>query len=260
MKEITSYPHGAFCWYELATTDFNAAKNFYSNVFGWDAQMALEQPGMEYLIFTKEGKAIGGLYNLQPPQKEMNLPPHWMPYVNVNSIEDALQAATAAGGNVIMPATEVMEHGRMAIIADPEGGVVSLWQAKNMAGTEIADAHGAPSWNEYASKEPSRSIPFYESVFGWKGNTNNMGGMDYTTFASGENMAAGLWQMPEEMRHLPTHWLTYFTVEGLDAALAKASENGGEVLAPKMYVEGVGYFAVVRDPQGAALGLISEKE
>lgn len=260
MQEYTSHKPGTFCWVDLATTDTAGAKKFYNEVFGWEIQDIPVGEGMVYTMLNINGKAVAALAEMQPEQRQMGIPPYWMSYVAVEDAAATIAKARELGGNVLAEAFDVMEEGRMGLFTDPEGAITAVWQAKNHIGASYKNIPNTLCWVEHGSHNPGASIPFLEKVFDWKAVTQNMGGTDYTTFFIGEEMAGGLYVMQENMKDVPSHWLSYFLIENIDAKIEKITSLGGEILMPKMFAEGVGFFSVFRDPQGAVAGLVQGVE
>src|SRR5258708_15226766 len=125
---------GTFCWMELGTTDPEAAKGFYSKLFGWEGEgMGGEPP---YTILRLNGLDVGGLYQLGAEQLSQSIPPSWMSYVAVESADDAASRATGLGATVLQPPFDVADFGRMAVIQDPGGGVFALWEAPTDVGPQ----------------------------------------------------------------------------------------------------------------------------
>ena len=179
----------------------------------------------------------------------------WNSYVNVDSVDDTIAKVTAAGGNVLMPAMDVMDSGRMAFVADPAGAAIGLWQPGIHTGAELVNEHGTFTWNELITDDTSAAGAFYAAVFGWTSETTEMPNGLYTSFwADGNvkgNAAAGMMAKTEEMGSFPNYWGVYFAVDDVEATLALVKDNGGQVLMPPMDAPEVGRFAVVQDPQGA---------
>jgi predicted enzyme related to lactoylglutathione lyase len=138
MVEKARHEPGTFCWVELATSDGAAAKTFYS-LFGWTADDTPGGGGV-YTTLRKNGKAAAALYEPGPEQK--GIPPHWSSYVYVENADDAAAQAKELGGTVMMGPFDVMEHGRMAVVADPTGAVFSLWQARSHIGRRSSTSPG----------------------------------------------------------------------------------------------------------------------
>lgn len=254
MTEMSSYSPGTFCWVDLSTNDAAAAKKFYGQLLNWSIEDMPVGPDMVYSMGQIEGKHVAGLYQQGP--EEQGIPPHWNSYVSVSSAADTAAKAKAAGGTVLMEAADVMESGRMAVIQDPTGGVVGLWQPGNHIGAQLVNLPGAFCWNELATRDAGKAAEFYTQVFGWEGRTQPMGNSEYTTFYNGENMNAGMIQMTEEWGDIPPHWMVYFTVEDCDGSADQIKSLGGNILVAPNDIPSVGRFAVAQDPQGAAFSII----
>lgn len=119
--------HGEFCWSELITPDAKAAKTFYSALFGWE----IEEHDMgesTYTILKKGDTQVGGLMQT-PKGKENQIPPHWGNYVNVDNLEATLEHVKSLGGKVASDIAHAGNFGRFAVIQDPTGAYISLWES-----------------------------------------------------------------------------------------------------------------------------------
>src|SRR5262249_3485989 len=168
MSHIEKHPPGAFCWIELATTDQNAAKNFYGKLFGWTVNDFPMGPNDFYSMFQLEGRDTAAAYTIRPEQRSQGVPPHWMIYVAVEDADAATRRAAELGGKVLAAAFDVYTVGRMAVLEDPTGAVFSVWQAKQHKGTGIADVDGTLCWAELSTTDQERASRFYADLFGWK--------------------------------------------------------------------------------------------
>lgn len=258
--EESKYQEGTFCWIDLATTDVDASKKFYNKLFGWESQDFPMPDGSMYSMMQINGINAGGLYKLNVQQEEMHVPPHWMPYVGVGSAENTMSKVEGLGGNVVMGAMDVGDNGRMGILADPDGAFLSVWEPKGPEGGFLKYAFGGYCWSELGTRQKEKVEAFHNGLFGWSSETKDMGGMEYTTFSKGETMAAGLYTMPPELEGVPSHWLSYFMIENIDKSLETATAEGAEIMMPKMFVPEVGHIAVIKDPQGAVIGIMQGVE
>jgi predicted enzyme related to lactoylglutathione lyase len=123
--------------------------------------------------------------------------------------------------------------------------------------TNVFQQHGAFSWSELLTTDPTGAKAFYARLFGWELDDRPMPGMTYTVAKAGSQEVGGLMQMPPGMEGVPPHWGVYVTVDDVDAAIQLAEELGGQVCMPPMDVPDVGRMAMIQDPQGAKLSIIS---
>jgi predicted enzyme related to lactoylglutathione lyase len=253
--EVERYEHGVPSWVDLGTPDIPKAIEFYSGLFGWQIEQGPPEAA-GYSTALLRGRPVAGL----GPQMNPG-PPYWTTYVTVDSAEEAVARAKANGGNVLMDPMDVMEFGRMAIFADPVGAVISVWEAKAMAGAGIVNEPNSYSWSELVTTDIAQSKEFYGAVFGWGSETHGEGGpMPYTEWKIGDRSVGGMMPKPPMMpAEVPPYWGVYFAVDGTEAAMDKVKELGGQVIMGPMDVE-PGRLAVVADPQGAVFNIITLSE
>jgi predicted enzyme related to lactoylglutathione lyase len=113
--------HGAFSWCELMTTDADAAKAFYTKLFGWDTE-DMSMPGMTYTVVKAGGKGIGGIMTI--PKEAQGMPPKWGPYVTVDDVDQTARTAEQLGAKLRMPPQDIPDVGRFCVIEDPQGAVI----------------------------------------------------------------------------------------------------------------------------------------
>ena len=256
MSEVSSHAPGAFCWIELATTDQKAAKEFYGKLFGWSPSDSEMGPGMIYTIFKLKGCDAAACYTLDAA-KMPGVPPHWLIYVASADAAASARRAAELGGKVTMPAFEVGDFGKMAVLADPTGGNFCVWEAKSNKGIGINNEPGAFSWGQLNTNETAKAEAFYTALFGWTAKTGSGGGMTYTEWILGGKPIGGMMAPPPGVK-VPAHWLPYFAVADCDATAALATSLGARTYVPPTSLEGAGRFAVLADPQGAAFALYRE--
>ncbi|HEY8225435.1 MAG TPA: VOC family protein [Pyrinomonadaceae bacterium] len=256
MQEAVEYKPGTFCWVELGTSNGEAAKSFYTQLFGWDYVDNPMGPGMVYTMFKLNGKDVGASYELMPDQKTQGVPPNWASYVSVADADETVEKARAAGGTILKDAFDVSTFGRMAIIQDPTGAVFALWQPKDHKGAGLVNVPGSFTWNELMTTDTKKAGDFYSSVFGWRLDKQNFGPIEYTMLINGDRPNGGMLQITPDMGNIPSNWLVYFAVDDCDAKVQKATELGAKICKPADDIPGVGRFAILTDPQGAGFALI----
>jgi len=257
MSEITEHTPGTFCWTDMGTTDVDAAKRFYGQVLGWSFNDVPMGEGQAYSMAQIRGKQVGAMYPQQPQMRQQGIPPHWLSYVSVKSADESAAKVEGLGGNVVQPAFDVMDVGRMALIQDPTGAMLALWEPKKHAGAGVLMEPGAMSWNELLTTDTAKAEPFYRGLFGWEAKTMDMGGgMKYTVFSIGEKQVGGMMQISPEMGPIPSNWAVYFTTTDCDGTVEQAQRLGAKTLAPPMDIPNVGRFAMLQDPLGAVFAVI----
>lgn len=250
MGERTSHPPGTISWSDLGTSDPEAAKTFYTSLFGWEYEDMPIPQGGTYTMLRKDGKEAAALSAAQE-----GMPPAWNAYVTVDSADDAAAKAADLGGTVIAEPFDVLEAGRMAVIQDPTGAFFSVWEPRQSIGAQIVNGPGALTLSQLNTLDPERALEFYSGVFGWRGESVEGGSMPYWGLYNGDRLAGGVMQMSPDMG-APPHWLNYFGIEDVDDAAGRVGELGGQVMVPPMDVPG-GRIIVVQDPQGAVFGLLA---
>lgn len=256
----TKHLPGAFCWFELATTDQDAAKAFYSSVFGWTPSDNPMGPGEVYTIFRIDGQDAAAGYGIRGEQRAQSVPAHWMIYVLVESADQTSARARELGATVLAGPFDVMENGRMSVIQDPAGAPFCVWQPLKHGGTTVTDVPGAAVWADLNTPDQVKCGQFYGELLGWrmvegKSMRPAVPG-SYFHIVNRETLIGGI--LPSEHRHpgTPPHWLIYFQVDDCDAAVAKITSLGGTVWMPPMEMGGVRKVAVLSDPQGAAFAIV----
>lgn len=248
MSERTSYAPGTFSWVDLATSDAGAAKAFYAGLFGWEYDDQPMGDGSFYSMATKDGKVVGALFGA--PSE----PPHWNCYVTVASADEAAGKAKGLGATVVAGPFDVFESGRMAVVQDPTGAFLSVWEARSHPGAARVNAPGAFTWNDLTTPDPEAAARFYGEWLGWTVEEIPESG-GYRLIRNGDRTNGGMVPLTEAMGPIPPNWMPYFgALEGLEAAIDRVRELGGAhhhgpVSVPQ------GSFAVVGDPQGAVFAL-----
>ena len=250
------HPAGNFCWFELGTNDQDAAKAFYTNLFGWESSDVPLGEGMGvYTTFTLDGKEVGAAYQLTE-QHQPGVPPHWMPYIAVTSADETVAKGIELGAEIVAPAFDVFDFGRMAAFKDPTGAVVSIWRPQTHYGADIVGVPGSVCWSELATRDAEGAKSFYSGLFGWslKEGTD---AMPYTELANnGQGIGGILAMIGDHWAGIPPHWSIYFAVENCEQTVEKAKGLGGNIHVSPTDIPNVGKFSVIGDPQGAAFQVI----
>jgi hypothetical protein len=247
----TAHAPGTFCWPELATSDQAGAEKFYAGLFDWTMAVTPMGPDAHYTIFLKDGNPVAAGSTLMPDVAAQGVPPHWLSYVSTDDVDASVAQAQKLGGTLLAGPFDVMEHGRMAVLADPSGAAFALWQAKQHPGVGVLDEDHALVWTELVTEDTAKAATFYGGLFGWTREKWASPEMDYSILKRGEAMAAGMMAKTPDMGPVPNHWMPYFGTADCAATVKKATALGGACIVEPMEVPGVGTMAVLADPQGA---------
>jgi predicted enzyme related to lactoylglutathione lyase len=247
-------PVGAPCWVDLFTSDTEKAKAFYGELFGWTAEEAGPEYG-GYINFSKDGVMVaGGMKN----DGQSGMPDVWSVYLATADAKATCDAVEAHGGQVIVPAMDVMDLGVMAVFADAGGAAIGTWQPGLHKGFGVYGELGTANWFELHTRDYDASVQFYRDVFGWDTHVaGDTAGFRYTTLGEGEGQLAGIMDASDFLPEgVPASWSIYFGVEDADAALAKVEQLGGAVVLAAEDTP-YGRLAQASDPTGALFKLIS---
>jgi predicted enzyme related to lactoylglutathione lyase len=255
MTRDKRWARGEFCWYELGTTDPEAAKRFYGMLFDWQAE-DMPMPEGTYTLVRLRGEDQGGIYKLQGPHFE-GVPPNWLAYVAVDDVDGDSRQAAALGGTVVMGPLDVPDVGRIAVIRDPEGAVIALFQAGKHAGCgRFEGAAGSFCWSELATRDPGAASKFYTRLLGWTAKKSEASTAPYTEWQVGGCSIGGMYTIVPEMGPMPAHWVSYVSVTDCDGTVERARKAGASVVVPPQDIPNVGRFAYLADPQGAVFAVI----
>ena len=251
MTVMKDYNPGTFSWVDLATTDAEAAKAFYTSLFSWGTIDSPVPDGGVYTMFPQGEQAVGAMYGMDEGMQQQGIPPHWNSYVTVASADDSATRARQLGGTVLMEPFDVMEAGRMAVILDPAGASFCIWQPDQNCGAELVNVPNSLCWNELYTNDLDAAKEYYSGLFDWNMEVMEMPTGEYTVCKVGDRPNAGMMPIQEEWGEVPPHWGVYFSVEDCDATMAQAIELGGKVNMEPIDIPEVGRFGGVQDPQGA---------
>ncbi len=249
---IQSYAPGSFCWAELQTTDQEAAKKFYGEMFGWTT-VDFPMPQGVYTMFRKGADDVGAACATQGGG-----PPHWGVYFATTDLQASADQASKLGGIILSGPFDVMESGRMCAAQDPQGAHFSLWQANHHLGATYEGEMGRIVWPELCSPDAAGSVAFYKGLFAW--GTKPESGFDtaeYVEWQQGGTSVGGLLPMRgDHWQGVPPNWGVYVTVADCDERVAKAQSLGAKICVPPKDIPNTGRFSALMDPQGAMVNII----
>lgn len=254
MTDIDKFTPGSFCWVELATSEQDAAKNFYSSLFGWQVN-DMPMPEGVYSMFQLQGRNAGAAYTLKKEQAAAGVPPHWGLYMAVANTDQSAKKAGELGGKLLMQPFDVFDIGRMAVVQDPTGAAFCIWQEKRAKAESIAGVEGTLCWADLMTRDTARAEKFYSGLLGWTFGKDEKDPSGYTHIKNGEEFIGGMPPSSHLQANIPPHWIPYFLVNNCDSTIAKAKSQGAKTCVPATNLENVGRFAVLSDPQGAVFAI-----
>jgi uncharacterized protein len=247
--------HGCFVWYELTTTDAEAAKAFYTDVVGWGMRDA-SMPGTAYTLFTAGEVAVAGLTGLPAEARKMGAQPRWTGYVGVGDVDDTTDQLRRLGGTVYVPPTDVPDVSRFSIVADPQAATLALvrWLNPDEQQPAAPSLPGHVGWHELSAVDWEQAFAFYGELFGWQKVDADFGGIGtYLIFSAGGHSIGGMFTKPPTVP-MP-FWLYYFNVGDIDAAAKRVKAGGGRILEGPLEARGGNRIVRCADPQGAMFAL-----
>lgn len=253
---------GQFLWHELLTNDTDAAIDFYTHVIGWKTQ-PYDFEGAEgpaYTMWLAGESPVGGVMQIDP--KTMgDVRPQWTGYVRTPDVDATLKKAKKLGGSVVAEPIDVPTVGRMAGLADPQGA--SIWILTPSSTEPMPEPPRVRSftWNELATTDSAAAFDFYRQLFDWEiQDEMDMGdGLMYRMFGQGDKMYGGIYNKPPDMP-APPHWLYYVNIDGLETAIERVKERGGQIVNGPMEVPGGDRIVQCLDPEGVAFALHETKK
>jgi predicted enzyme related to lactoylglutathione lyase len=254
MTTPTAPPTGAPCWIDLLTSDPDRARTFYCDLFGWTAGEASAEFG-GYFMFFRDGQPVAGA---MPGQPGVDVMDQWGIYLSADDAHETLDAALAAGATLRQPAVDIADLGTSAVIDDPNGARIGLWQVNTFPGFGgVRAAEGRPAWVELHTRNYDSAVAFYRDVFGWDVHVAaDTPQFRYSTLGPDADAHAGIMDatafLPPDA---PALWSVYFGADDVDATLARAAELGGSVVIPAEDTP-YGRLATATDPTGAQFKLI----
>ena len=271
MPERDGYMPGVPCWVDTSQPDPEAAVAFYRGLFGWDFEdvMPPDAPGNYFMARLRGGDvaAVGSQPEGAPPLAA------WNTYVWVENADETAERVRASGGKVLTDPFDVMDAGRMAVVGDPEGAVFCVWQANGHKGARIVNEPGSLNFNGLNTRDPRAAKSFYRSVFGWDTLDLGGGGEMWRLPGYGDflelsdpglrsrveegggppgfaDVVATINPIPGDQPDTPAHWSVTFAVDDADATASRATDLGGQIVAPPFDAPWV-RMTVLADPQGA---------
>jgi predicted enzyme related to lactoylglutathione lyase len=253
---------GDFIWYELITPDPTGAKAFYDAVVGWNVEATSSFPNGYRMIGRSDGKMAGGLMQLNAEMRQHGARPTWLAYISVPDVDASLASIDQAGGKALMPAFDIPEVGRVAMVADPQGAPFYIMKPIPPSNDPNAvsdvfspDAQQRVGWNELQTSDEEEARSFYGSQFGWGSDEfMDMGEMGKYRFWDHNGIRLGA--LFNAANGQPSHWRFYIRVPSISAAKTTVEAKGGTIHMGPHQVPTGDWIIIGSDPQGAEFALV----
>jgi uncharacterized protein len=271
VPERDGYIEGVPAWIDTSQPDPQAAAKFYGDLFGWELEDVMPpEAGIHYFMARIRGLDVAAVGSIPEGGPQMAT---WNTYIWVDSADETAAKVRDAGGSVVMEPFDVMDAGRMAVFADPEGAVFMVWQPNRHRGSQVVNEHGSNNFNNLNTRDLESAKAFYGAVFGWRTLDLDGGAVMWALPGYGDHLeeltpglrkgmeemgapagfadvVAGINRIGDDQPDTPAHWGLTFAVDDADEIAAKATELGATVLVPPFDAPWV-RMAVIADPQGA---------
>jgi hypothetical protein len=246
-----THAHGTFCFAELHTSDMGRDARFYGDLFGWTV---VEAPngGGDYSLFQLDGADVAGLRRTHGPRR-------WVPYVSVAGVDEAATTAHGLGAAIVTAPIDVPGAARIAVLHDPAGGVIGLWEVKGHAGAQVVDRPGSLWWAELLTRDVQVARQFYASLLGWTAVDTLKYGIRYSIFKLGNQAVGGLLPIGSDWGPVGAYWQVLFATADCDATLARAKTLGGSIIFGPNDVPNAGRATIITDPGNATFALMQPK-
>ena len=265
MSERDGFVPGVPCWVDTWQPDAQAAVAFYTQLFAWETENTMPA-GVdgEHHMCRVRGRDVAAIASRPDAAPDVTA---WTTYVWVDDVDATVGKVKEAGGSVVMEPFDALDGGRIAVIADPAGAALGIWQPGDHKGAQLVNEPGAYSMSGLHTSDPEAAKRFYPEVFGWgidvmKAGDSEVGMWILDGYLGGEPQqpvrrdVVATMIPPGDGDQSPPYWSVDFWIAGIDAAAEKVKELGGQVLAGPYDVPGTGLRqAAIRDPQGAVLTL-----
>jgi len=262
-EDTRTSPHGSHIWYELLTPDPVGSKSFYDAVIGWDIE---PQPAgeMDYRMIRAGSDNVGGVMRLDEEMAQHGAKPVWLGYVAVDDVDAAVAKVEANGGKTHLPAFDIPDIGRIAMVADPQGNPFYMMKPTPPKGDEdkvstafSTTVEGHVNWNELSTPDPAAARTFYGELFGWTSDEfMPMGELgEYRFFAHNGTTIGAVSGIVEGA---PQGWRYYVRVPSISKTAEVVKESGGTVAMGPHEVPGGDFIIIGHDPQGAEFALVGK--
>jgi predicted enzyme related to lactoylglutathione lyase len=241
---------GRFVWHDLLTTDVNAAKRFYGDLFGWRFEDT-KRGDRPYVIARLASGPVAGLVDVSGIA---DAGPQWLSFMAVANIDKTIAAAQADGAKVLVQPRD-LPLARAAVVADPQGAPLGLAQLRGSIPDPVQPTAGHFFWQEYLARDAAKALEFYKRLAAYEpALSDSRLGVEYHVLKKARG-GAGLFQLPATAVDVQPNWLPYVLVDNPEAVATRVTALGGRILVPAAPERRNRSLVVIADPGGAPLAL-----
>jgi predicted enzyme related to lactoylglutathione lyase len=243
---------GKFVWADLVTDDVQAARTFYTGMFGW----SFREVGT-YSIAYNEDRPLCGIFHRSRPADRPEARPRWISYLSVRSVSAAERTVNKAGGRVVSPPQNIPKRGDQAVFADTEGALFGVICSRNGDPEDFLPEPGDWIWIQLFSHDAQKAAGFYRNIGGYEvmENTATNRLSDYILTSEGFARAT-IRTISKQYQQVPANWLPFVRVNHVAESVAKAKQLGGTALVEPSPGLFDGKVAVIADPTGGLIGIL----
>ena len=242
---------GRFVWRDLMTTDVDAAKRFYSGLFGWRFENT-KRGDRPYVLARIGDEAVAGMVDVSAIA---GAGPQWISFMAVSDVDQATRMVKDSGGTVLLEPREVPTVARAAVIADPQGAPLGLAQLHRTMPDPDERKPQRFFWQEYLARDAAAALGFYRRLGGYESAISDTRlGFEYHVLRT-SRPRAGLFQLPAAATDVLPNWLPYVLVDNPAAIAQRVAGLGGRILVPAAQERRNGSLVVIADPGGAPVAI-----
>jgi predicted enzyme related to lactoylglutathione lyase len=270
MPPVTDVPTGTrlagkVVWHELLTDQPEASRRFYRELFGWEFEEVGLRMGVfqsvNYTLVRHNGRLIGGMIDTNHLDRDTDVDiSQWIVLLSVEDVDQAVATLVEAGGTVFTPPTDLADRGRIAVVADPQGALLSLLQTRDGDPVDAPPAIGDFLWDELWAADVEAATAFYQRLANYDADNRfveddepGVGSSGYRVLSTNDTPRVGILANPVE--GLPPLWVTYIRVEDPGAITAKVHALGGQILLDVQDRDIGGRVALIAGPSGEGIAL-----
>lgn len=231
-----------FCRYVLMTTDDTRARRFYTQTIG-----------LEIPVGDSDGASVLGTRILHERARAAGAPAHWLGHIATRDVDAAASRFVELGGEQLGPMSRTADGAAFITLRDPHGAVVAVCEP------QPSPTRSLVAWHQLHSRDADQSWADYSALFDWKEagkvDADPPGGHRLFTWDLGVGPMGSI-ANTARWPGVHTHWLFYWAVEDIDAAIARVRKLGGKAHDPIDF-PAVGRVSACDDPEGAAFGLVT---